>query len=612
MLVWFVETTLVATVLASVALLAGRRFRLEPAARHALWLVVLVKLVAPPVVSWPWAPRLVGPSSEVDFAPGGPGLVSDGPRGTSLRIAPTNALVRTFAGRLPAWRLPIPDLVLIGRWALGVWGAVSATLVLWSLCRIARFRLQFRLAMPAPGWLVDEARRIGGRLGVRAPEILVLPGLTTPMLWFLGRPKLLVPARLTERFGAVAWQGILAHELAHLVRLDHWVRRLELAAGLLWWWNPLYWLTRRRLDIEAELACDEWAVLAFPEGRLAYAEALLEVCRSLSTAEPAVPVLGVAGAGRFLERRVVMILREQDAPRNPAWVLMGAGLLALLALPGWSANAAPGPKPAASAASASALGTSATVAVADDDREEADVANDDDKPADGPKSRGPTREDQMIRAKKRAAEAEARAAARQERASATAADKIAAAKKKVAEAAARREKAVAAKLQKQVAEANLTKKRAAEDEDAGRQERVNAAVAEKLAAAKKRAAEAAAVADKLTEAKKKATEAAVADKITAVKKRAEAAARRGKAVAAKVEKRAAEATPAKKKAAEADAVLGKMKAAREEKSAKGPKGKTASDSSNEPRRVNAQRRRDLQSRIEQLQKQLKALQGEGR
>jgi beta-lactamase regulating signal transducer with metallopeptidase domain len=66
-----------------------------------------------------------------------------------------------------------------------------------------------------------------------------------------------------------------------LLRRDHWVRRLELAAGLFWWWNPLYWLTRGRLDVEAEFACDEWAVRVFPEGRLAYAESLLQVCRSL-------------------------------------------------------------------------------------------------------------------------------------------------------------------------------------------------------------------------------------------------------------------------------------------------------------------------------------------
>src|SRR5205814_1197462 len=52
---WFAETTLVASGLAVVAALAGRVRSIGPTARHALWLVVLIKLVTPPLVCWPWA-----------------------------------------------------------------------------------------------------------------------------------------------------------------------------------------------------------------------------------------------------------------------------------------------------------------------------------------------------------------------------------------------------------------------------------------------------------------------------------------------------------------------------------------------------------------------------
>src|SRR5215211_5728758 len=60
MLWWIAETTLVAAALAAVAALAPRLRPLGPAARHALWLVVLLKLVTPPLWSWPW-PRLAAP-----------------------------------------------------------------------------------------------------------------------------------------------------------------------------------------------------------------------------------------------------------------------------------------------------------------------------------------------------------------------------------------------------------------------------------------------------------------------------------------------------------------------------------------------------------------------
>ena len=55
MLGWFLETTLVAVGLAAVAALGGRLRSVGPTARHALWLVVLVRLVTPPLFCWPWA-----------------------------------------------------------------------------------------------------------------------------------------------------------------------------------------------------------------------------------------------------------------------------------------------------------------------------------------------------------------------------------------------------------------------------------------------------------------------------------------------------------------------------------------------------------------------------
>ena len=55
MLVWFAETTIVAGILAGVAMVAGRLRPIPPSARHALWLVVLIKFLTPPLVAWPWA-----------------------------------------------------------------------------------------------------------------------------------------------------------------------------------------------------------------------------------------------------------------------------------------------------------------------------------------------------------------------------------------------------------------------------------------------------------------------------------------------------------------------------------------------------------------------------
>lgn len=58
MLGWIVETTVIAAGIALVVSLTSRLFSVGPAVRHAMWLVVLIKLITPPLISWPWAPQL--------------------------------------------------------------------------------------------------------------------------------------------------------------------------------------------------------------------------------------------------------------------------------------------------------------------------------------------------------------------------------------------------------------------------------------------------------------------------------------------------------------------------------------------------------------------------
>ncbi len=388
MLGWSAQTTVIAMVLAAIAILASRSRRLGPAARHVLWLVVMIKLVAPPVVNWPWSPPKLwvtaSPPTITQPVVNQQTVIAREDQEATIDEAPAQPMVATQAPRI-RW-----NFELLGQGLFGLWLVISATIAAWQIGRIVRFQRRLAWAIPAPEWLVQEVRDLSVQLGVRAPEILVLPDLAPPMLWFLGRTKLLVPGRLVSNADLLGLRAILAHELAHLRRGDHWVRRLDFFAGLIWWWNPVYWLTRERLCTEAELACDEWAIRTVPDGRVSYAEALLDVCRTLSTTTSPAPALGVAGAGRFLERRVNMILQNHAPSRISVPVLLGAGVLALLALPGWSAAGSPSTKPSDSATSASkeheylvasATDEKANVVAKDEDDEddEKDVKDEDDE-----------------------------------------------------------------------------------------------------------------------------------------------------------------------------------------------------------------------------------------
>src|SRR5215831_15926460 len=53
MLWWLAQNAVLAGLLAAAVALACRVGRFRPAVRHALWLVVLLKLATPPVFTWP-------------------------------------------------------------------------------------------------------------------------------------------------------------------------------------------------------------------------------------------------------------------------------------------------------------------------------------------------------------------------------------------------------------------------------------------------------------------------------------------------------------------------------------------------------------------------------
>src|SRR5207302_10500917 len=61
MLWWLTQNAVMGGVLAVLVAVVCRLGHFRPAVRHALWLVVLVKLVAPPLIPWPWPAPVLTP-----------------------------------------------------------------------------------------------------------------------------------------------------------------------------------------------------------------------------------------------------------------------------------------------------------------------------------------------------------------------------------------------------------------------------------------------------------------------------------------------------------------------------------------------------------------------
>ena len=356
-------TAAVAAVLAAVAGLAAAVAR-APAVAHKAWLLVLLKLVTPPLVVlpvvWPAAAPVADeppapPAGPIEPAATDPAPTPDGwdEPGPARAAAPEP---QTRAPSAPAPDLPapaaeVPPAPFPWRTALVV-GWLAGAAVYWLLVarRVVAFRRVLRYAAAAPADVATAVRETAARLGLRrVPAVLVVDAAVSPLVWAgFGRPRLVLPRRLWAGLPPDQREAVLAHELAHLRRGDHWVRRLELLALGLYWWFPVAWLACRRLRDAEEACCDAWVVWALPERATAYAEALLETVAFVS--RPGWVPLTSGGAARAdaLKRRLTMILSNTPAPasRRPVAVgLLAAGLLILPVRPGLAEDPKPKPEP---------------------------------------------------------------------------------------------------------------------------------------------------------------------------------------------------------------------------------------------------------------------------
>jgi beta-lactamase regulating signal transducer with metallopeptidase domain len=354
-----------ALALAAVAASAGRWCR-RPAVAHGLWLLVLLKLVTPPLVTipvpWPGPgepaatsaaaalpeplPQALAPDPDPEPAvpslpvppeqvPGGPEVMPEDaaplPPAPEPGPAPTRPAAWPTAPAVPKASLAAAGVGLPWELLAGVgWLVGSACWFGLAGARIRRFGRLLAHATPAPAELQQEAEALARRLGLaRGPRVWLVPGTISPMLWAVGgAPRLLLPEGLLARLGPEQRATLLAHELAHLRRRDHWVRVLELLVLGLYWWFPLTWWARRELREAEEECCDAWVVWALPDSPRAYATALVETLDFLSGARPALPP-AASGVGplQVLRRRLTMIMRG-STPRT----LTGAGFLALCGL----------------------------------------------------------------------------------------------------------------------------------------------------------------------------------------------------------------------------------------------------------------------------------------
>ncbi|HVX13574.1 MAG TPA: M56 family metallopeptidase [Pirellulales bacterium] len=292
---------------------AASKFCRRPSLVFCLWALVLIKFITPPLVRIPvggWHAAVLQTVGEI-FVVHGPATAESTPQSD-------------------AWLDPDWPRVLIAVWIAGSIGWAGLVLV-----RLHRFRLLVRQAPLASAPLLDEAARLSRLLGIgTCPEVRMVHGRLPPLMWAIGsRPVVLLPSDLWEQLAAEQRTTLLAHELSHLKRRDHWFRWLELLVLSVYWWHPVAWWARRELERAEERCCDALVLWTFPELATAYGHALLDTIDFLAGPRSTLPPVALGfGHVRHLKTRLAAIADGHPRPnlsRGSRWAVALGGLVIL-------------------------------------------------------------------------------------------------------------------------------------------------------------------------------------------------------------------------------------------------------------------------------------------
>jgi len=245
------------TALAALATVAMAPFR-KASARYVVAVGVLLLMLAAPVATFSYY-------RNADAVP------------TWTASAPTSAV-----GNVTKWtvsareaivpRRVAPDVfpIVVQLWLVGV--------AIFSLRSAGGFllleRMRRRQSVPVSRQLREICVDLQQRLGLtRAIRYAQCQWLEAPAVigWF--RPIVFLPLTALTGLSEAQLQAVIAHELAHIKRLDSFVNAFQVVVETLLFYHPAVWWLNKRIRLEREHCCDD-AAISLCGNAVEYARAL--------------------------------------------------------------------------------------------------------------------------------------------------------------------------------------------------------------------------------------------------------------------------------------------------------------------------------------------------
>jgi beta-lactamase regulating signal transducer with metallopeptidase domain len=302
--------------------------KVSAATRSILWQTLLLSTVGVPLlVGWPIATEASNalrpvPQNVLVFRD----RVVDGPSVVPSVNLDSGVATKQEQKTIPQVVIVPPDLV---RWLVLCWMTVSAFLLVRLALGVARVLAIRRRSSPAS----EKIGALCARSGIEVTRIRLTDDLAVPGVVGYFRPVILVPRRVVHMLDERTLRHVLLHELAHVRRRDAWTTLALHVYRALMFPLPATHLLARRLKVDRELACDEWALGRSGANATDYVDSLLRIGEASVGLQMARPAL-VPLATTQLHYRIRSLLqgRIYQAPKA-AWIrdtLLGIALAGVL------------------------------------------------------------------------------------------------------------------------------------------------------------------------------------------------------------------------------------------------------------------------------------------
>ncbi len=291
------------------------------ATRYAVWSLALLAVLVVPVVTSlsrvsvePAATTKATTTSASSYI----GQSTHAPRTRShMHSAPATTASTVAASQpaprftLPTLHVKLPDYIAPALFAL--W--LLASLVIFVRLIVAFLALE-RLkhdSLPLSVEYRDSMPRWMNALkGSRDVRICVSDAIEVPIAVGLFDSMVLLPSHLVHSLDPSEIDQISLHELGHLLRSDDWTNAIQRIACALLFFNPAVWFISRQMDVEREVACDDY-VLQLTGAVRPYAFCLTKMAEMTAWPHRPMPAPGVFVTRKNISIRIERLLRTGRA-----------------------------------------------------------------------------------------------------------------------------------------------------------------------------------------------------------------------------------------------------------------------------------------------------------